>query len=323
MSEGPAASPLPLRDAPPIHSTSDVAPVHDPLAEFSRARLNRSHWWWLRTLSPLIGACLAILAVFVLCAVFAGFVAPHDPTTNDLRNRLQPPFWAKGGSTTHLLGTDQLGRDVLSRIIYGARVSLAVGVLGMLLGAIIGIFSGLFAGFVRGAVDETMMFMVDAVIAVPFLIVALSMIAVFGTSLAILVVVAAFSGWASYTRVARGLVLGSREQQYVEASKAVGAMPGRLLLRHILPNIATPLIVLATFQLTSIILLEASLSFLGFGIQPPTPSWGFMVSEGREYLNTAWWIGVFPGVVLMTITISVSLTGDWLRDVLDPTLRSS
>lgn len=294
----------------------------DALSGFERAERSRSRWWWIRTLSPLTAACLAILVAFVLCGVLADVIAPHDPIANDLRARLQPPAFREGGSTSHLLGTDQLGRDVLSRVIHGARVSLAIGFLGMLIGALIGTLSGLIAGFVRGLVDEGMMLLVDAVIALPFLIIALSIISVFGTSLAILVVVAAFSGWASYTRVTRGLVLGAREQPYVLASRALGAPPSRLVFKHILPNILAPLIVLATFQLTSIILLEASLSFLGFGMQPPTPSWGQMVSEGREYLNTAWWIGVFPGVALMFITISVSLSGDWLRDVLDPSLRA-
>lgn len=288
----------------------------------AKVRQKRSAFWWVRTLTPTTVVCLLILATIVVCAIFAPLVAPHDPALNDLRNRLAPPFWAEGGSTSNLLGTDQLGRDLLSRMIFGARVSLAVGVLGTLLGAVVGVLCGLVAGFVRGVLDETTMFLVDAVIAVPFLIIALSVIAVFGTSLTVLVGVAAFSGWASYTRVARGLAMGGRERQFVEASRALGASPARLVTRHILPNIAAPLIVLATFQLTSIILLEASLSFLGFGIQPPTPSWGHMVSEGREYLNTAWWIGMFPGAVIMLITISVSLTGDWLRDVLDPSLRT-
>lgn len=323
MSEGRTVSRLSLESVPGRRTLPGSLPTRDALAEVVKAGGERSRPDWLRTLSPLTIACLLILVGFVLSAVFAGVIAPHDPVANDLRARLLPPAWAEGGSMTHLLGTDQLGRDLLSRVIYGTRISLAIGVLGMLLGAAIGTLCGLVAGFVRGVLDETMMFLVDAVIAVPFLIVALSMIAVFGSGLAVLIVVAAFSGWASYTRVSRGLVLAARENQYVVASRALGAGPGRLLLRHILPNISAPLIVLATFQLTSIILLEASLSFLGFGIQPPTPSWGQMVSEGREYLNTAWWIGVFPGLMLMVMTVSVSLAGDWLRDVLDPSLRTS
>jgi peptide/nickel transport system permease protein len=276
----------------------------------------------VRTISPLVWGCLGIIVVFVVCGVFAGVIAPHDPAANDLRARLQPPAFSNGGSMDHLLGTDQLGRDLLSRLIFGARVSLAIGVLGMLLGVTIGALCGLVSGFARGIVDEAFMFLVDAWVALPFLIVALTLVALLGSSLTVLILLAALAGWASYTRVTRGLALAAREQQYVVAARSAGAGPIRLLLRHILPNIAAPLIVLATMELTGIILLEASLSFLGFGVQPPTPAWGYMVSEGRQYLHTAWWVGVFPGVAIMLVTIAVSLTGDWLRDVLDPTLRS-
>lgn len=305
-----------------LNAPASAAPTAETLSSFGREVPRHRRRWWVRTLSPLTLACLVILIAAIACGLAAGIVAPADPTANDLRARLQPPAFSEGGSAEHLLGTDQLGRDLLSRVIYGARVSLAIGIFGMLLGALVGTLSGLVAGFARGILDEIIMLLVDAVIALPFLIIALAVIAVFGSSLTILIFVAAFSGWASYTRVARGLVLGAREQQYVLASRALGAGPGRLLFRHIMPNIVAPLIVLASFELTSIILLEASLSFLGFGVQPPTPSWGQMVSEGREYLNTAWWIGVFPGVALMLITVSVSLAGDWLRDVLDPALRA-
>lgn len=292
------------------------------LSAFERANPARSRWWWVRTISPIVWACLAVLATFVVCGVLAGVIAPYDPAQNDLRARLQPPAFADGGSTAHLLGTDQLGRDLLSRLIYGARVSLAIGFLGMLLGAAFGALCGLVSGFARGVIDEAFMFLVDAWVALPFLIVALALVAMLGSSLTVLILLAALAGWASYTRVTRGLALAAREQQYVVAARAAGASPVRLLLRHILPNIAAPLMVLASMELTGIILLEASLSFLGFGVQPPTPAWGYMVSEGRQYLHTAWWVGVFPGVAIMLVTIAVSLTGDWLRDVLDPTLRS-
>jgi peptide/nickel transport system permease protein len=194
--------------------------------------------------------------------------------------------------------------------------------LGTLIGATIGAGCGLLSGYVRGRIDEAIMLLTDAYVALPFLIIALSVVAIFGSSIRILILLAAFAGWASYTRVMRGLALNSREEQYVIAAQSIGARPSRLLFRHILPNVFAPLIVLTTFELTSIILLEASLSFLGFGIQPPTPAWGIMVSEGREYLNTAWWIGVFPGISIMLVAMAVSLAGDWLRDVLDPKLRS-
>lgn len=271
--------------------------------------------------SPVIGACLVVLLLFVAAAVFADLLAPHDPTAQNLRARLKPPLWLPGGTGAHPLGTDPLGRDLLSRLLHGARVSLAIGFAGAAIGLMVGSFCGLLSGFLRGPVDEALMFLVDVVLALPFLVVALTVIAVFGHGLPVLVALAGFSGWAGYTRLARGQALGAREQQYVLAARALGASPARLLLRHVLPNIAAPLVVLATFELTAVILLEASLSFLGLGIKPPAPSWGSMLGEGRTYLHTAWWIGLFPGLALMILTTAISLVGDWLRDVLDPTLR--
>jgi peptide/nickel transport system permease protein len=276
-----------------------------------RASLSLLHW-----------LVIAILAAIVLSAVFANLVAPFDPEHNDLLNRLTPPAWADGGSSTHLLGTDQLGRDILSRLIFGARVSLQIAVIGTLLGATLGAISGMVAGFRRGLVDDALMLVVDAYMALPFLIVALSVIAVLGTSFLVIVFLAMISGFASYTRVTRGLSLQIAQQQYVLAARTIGVSPARLLLRHALPNILAPLIVLTTMEMSSIVLLEASLSFLGLGIQPPTPAWGLMVNEGRDYLSSAWWVGVLPGVAIMLLATSISLFGDWLRDALDPTTRN-
>lgn len=287
-----------------------------------QSQRGRSRWQWVGTISPLVWFFLVVLAGFVIAAIFADVIAPYDPTQNNLIGRLQPPAFASGGSRDHLLGTDQLGRDLLSRLIHGARVSLAIAFLGTLLGAAFGAICGLSAGFLRGRLDEAMMLLVDAFIALPFLIIALSVVAMLGSSMRVLTLLAALAGWASYTRVTRGLTLRAREEQYVLAARAIGVGAPRLILRHVLPNVLAPLIVLTTFELTGIILLEASLSFLGFGIQPPTAAWGLMVSEGREYLHSAWWVGVFPGFVIMLVAIAVSLAGDWLRDVLDPTLRS-
>lgn len=297
-------------------------PAGNRLGGLAQEPRERSRWQWTATISPLVWSFLFVLASFVVAAIFADLIAPHDPTQNNLIGRLQPPAFVNGGSADHLLGTDQLGRDLLSRIIHGARVSLAIAFLGTLFGAALGAVCGLTSGFLRGRVDEAMMLLVDAYVALPFLIIALSVVAMLGSSMRVLTLLAALAGWASYTRVTRGLTLRAREEQYVLAARSVGVSPLRLIFRHVLPNVFAPLIVLTTFELTGIILLEASLSFLGFGIQPPTPAWGLMVSEGREYLHSAWWVGVFPGVVIMLVAISVSLTGDWLRDVLDPTLRS-
>jgi len=276
-----------------------------------------------RPVPPLILGCMVVLLLFTLCALLADMLAPLDPIENNLRDRLLPPVWMADAEPTYILGTDALGRDVLSRLIYGARVSLAIGFIGTLIGLTAGSLSGLLSGYLGGLLDEAMMFLVDAYVALPFLIVALTVIAIFGSSLSVLVIVAGFSGWAGYTRLARGQVLSVRKQDYVMAARALGTPPRRIMLRHVLPNIAAPLVVLATFGMTSIILLESSLSFLGLGIQPPTPAWGAMLGDGRNYLHTAWWIGIFPGIAIMLLTMAISLIGDWLRDVLDPTLRGA
>lgn len=285
----------------------------------AEAAYRRSRWLWLKTLSPLHWVLITILGVIVVSAILANVIAPYDPSRNDLLNRLAPPVFQEGGTNAHLLGTDQLGRDILSRLMYGARVSLTIAVIGTLLGAALGAFCGLLAGFRRGVLDDLMMLIVDAYIALPFIIIALSVVAVLGSSFIVITFLAILSGFAGYTRVSRGLALQITQQQYVLAAKSIGVPPLRMLVRHALPNIAAPLIVLTTMEMSSIILLEASLSFLGFGLQPPTPAWGLMVNEGREYLHTSWWVGVLPGAAIMLVAISISLIGDWLRDVLDPT----
>ena len=265
---------------------------------------------------------LFVVGFFVICALFADWLAPHDPIANNLRVRLASPVWMADAQPGFWLGTDALGRDLLSRLIYGARVSLMIGITGTVLGLLLGSASGIVAGFVGGWLDEAMMFLADAFIALPFLVIALTVIAIFGSNLTVLMVLAGFSGWAGYTRLARGQVLSASQQQYVLAARSIGATPLRLMVRHLLPNIAAPLVVMATLGMTSIILLESSLSFLGLGIQPPTPAWGSMLGEGRDYLHTTWWLGVFPGLAIMLLTMAISQIGDWLRDLLDPTMHS-
>ena len=266
-----------------------------------------------------VAGCLTVLGVFILSGIFADVIAPHDPIAQNLRARLAPPAFL-GGSPTYWLGADGLGRDLLSRLIHGARTSLSIGAAGMAIGLTIGSISGMIAGYTRGLFDDFVMFLVDAYVALPFLVIALTAVALLGNSLPVMIGLAGLAGWGHYTRMARGQVLVVREQPYVAASRALGASSAWTVRRHVLPNIAGPLIVLATYELTSVILLEASLSFLGLGIKPPTPSWGSMLGEGRTYLNTAWWLGVFPGVAIVLVTTSISLVGDWLRDVLDPTI---
>jgi peptide/nickel transport system permease protein len=307
-----------------------VSPVTPTIATQADSPLQRAvagretthdRWRWVRSLSVLHAVMLAILAAIVLSAVFAPIVAPHDPQLNNLRGRFLPPFFDSGGSTEHLLGTDELGRDVLSRLIYGARVSLAIAILGTLLGSAVGALCGLVSGYRRDALDDAVMLLVDALMSLPFIIIALAVIAIFGSSSVVLTFLATLNGFAGYTRISRGLAMQVTNQQYILSAQSIGLSPVRVLLRHALPNLLAPLIVLSTMEMSSIILLEASLSYLGFGIQPPTPSWGLMVSDGREFLNNAWWIGVPPGIAIMVVAMCFSLLGDWLRDVLDPTTK--
>ncbi len=281
----------------------------------------RSRLESIRSIPILIRLCLVVLVIIGVAALFAPAVAPHDPARQDLRARLQPPL-GFGGSFSHPFGTDQLGRDILSRVIYGARISLGIGVLGMVIGLTIGTTIGLVSGYNRGIADDLAMFLVDVQLALPVIIIALIAIAVFGTSLTVLILVLGIAYWESYARVTRSLTLSSSQSQYVLAAQALGATRSRILGKHILPNVIAPLIVLATFLLTLLILLETTLSFLGLGVQPPTASWGRMMSEGRSYLNTAWWLAVAPGVAIILTTMSISLIGDWLRDALDPSLRN-
>jgi peptide/nickel transport system permease protein len=269
----------------------------------------------------LIRGCVAVIAIMVFVALAAPIIAPHDQASQTLVARLQPTMFHSNGSTDYILGSDQLGRDVLSRLIYGARVSLGIGLFGMVVGLMLGSALGVMAGFARGFFDDVVMFLVDVQLALPFIIMALAAIAIFGPSLPVLLAIVGIAGWEGFARVSRGMVLSTKENAYVEAARALGASRSRIVVKHIVPNILAPLIVLATLNLTSIILLESTLSFLGIGVQPPMASWGRMIADGREYLNTAWWLAVFPGSAIILVTMSISLFGDWLRDALDPTLR--
>jgi len=254
-------------------------------------------------------------------ALAAPAIAPHDPIRQSLRARLTAPTLSAADGKAHVLGTDHLGRDVLSRMVYGARVSLLVGFAAVVLGGLIGATLGVVAGFRGGWTDSTIMTVADAQLAFPFILLAIGIIAVLGPSFPTLIVVIGLSGWVNYARILRSQVLVLRSREFVDAIRALGGSVTRMVSRHILPNVVSSLVVIATLELSRAIVLEATLSFLGLGIQPPTPSWGGMVHEGREYLDTAWWISTAPGIVLMVTSIVVSRTGDWLRDLLDPTLR--
>jgi peptide/nickel transport system permease protein len=267
----------------------------------------------------LAGAAFVLLLGAVAAA--APWLAPHDPTRQSLRARLTAPTLAAADGQAHLLGTDHLGRDVLSRVIYGARVSLVIGFAAVTVGGLIGAALGLLAGFRGGWVDGVVMTLADAQLAFPFILLAIGIIAVLGPSFPTLIVVVGLSGWVAYARILRSQVLVLRSREFVDAIHALGGSTLRIVLGHILPNVVSSLVVIATLELARAIVLEATLSFLGLGIQPPTPSWGGMIHEGREYLDSAWWISTCPGTVLMLTSLVVSRTGDWLRDLLDPTLR--
>jgi peptide/nickel transport system permease protein len=274
-----------------------------------------------RRFPVLVVAGVSFVAVLLIVAAAAPLIAPQDPVRQSLRGRLAAPTWQGSDGRAHLLGTDHLGRDVLSRVIYGSRVSLTIGFSAVLVGGLLGAAAGLGAGFASGRLDAAIMTLADAQLAFPFILLAIGIIAVLGPSFPTLVVVIGLSGWVSYARILRSQVLVLRSREFVESIHALGGSLARVVLRHVLPNVLSSIVVIATLELARAIVLEATLSFLGLGIQPPTPSWGGMVQEGREYLDSAWWISTFPGIVLVITSIVVSRTGDWLRDVLDPTLR--
>jgi peptide/nickel transport system permease protein len=280
--------------------------------ESARAMVRR--WPTLVVLAFIwIGLC-------VVAAALAPRLAPIDYQALDLRARLAPPMLF-GGTWHHVLGTDEVGHDVFSRLLASIRVSLSVALAGTLIGSTLGTTLGFLAAHFRGWLDDAVMMLADAQAAIPFIIVALTIIAFFGTSLALFVVVVGLYGWQTYARLARAMALSTTRRGYVRAVVALGARPMRIYLRHVLPNVAGVLIVNATIGFPEVILLETALSFLGLGIQPPLSSLGSMLSYGRSYLDNAWWIAVLPGIVLSLCTLSVSLIGDWVRDRLDPTLR--
>lgn len=265
---------------------------------------------------------LALLLTIFVCAVAPGWLAPHDPFQQNLRATGLPPFWMDGANPVHPLGTDQLGRDLMSRLIYATRVSVLVGVGAVTLQLLIGVPAGVVAAMRGGRVDDLIMRVADIWFAVPLLVVALAVLAILGGGLLTTTMVLGVTGWVTFARIARSEVLTLRDREFVLAARAFGSSESRIVAEHILKNIAASIIVLATLQMSNMIVVEASLSFLGVGIQPPTPAWGSMISAGRDYLYNQWWQPVLPGLALMLTTLAINLVGDMLRDVLDPSLRS-
>jgi peptide/nickel transport system permease protein len=269
------------------------------------------------------GVSLAILLfLLVIPGLFAEWVAPHDPIKGSLSKRLKPPMWVQGGSVEYPLGTDKVGRDILSRMIHGSRVSLRVSLEAILVSGVIGTALGLISGYFGGRTDAVIMRLVDISLGLPIILIALVFVAALGPSFTTVIVVTSILLWSRYARQVRGETLSIKEYDFIARARVAGASHFRIMVRYILPNVVNSLTVLATLQVGFVILLESSLSFLGAGIPRPTPAWGLMVADGRELIVTAWWIAMFPGLAIMLTVLSLNLLGDWLRDHLDPKLKN-
>jgi ABC-type dipeptide/oligopeptide/nickel transport system permease subunit len=266
-------------------------------------------------------AATALLLVIVASATLAPWVAPHDPLAVNIRHRLAPPAWMAGGTPENLLGTDQVGRDLLSRVLYGGRVSLVIGVAAVLISASLGVVLGLAAGYAGGRPDLAIMTVINIMLAFPFILLVLAVIAVLGPSLGNMIIVLGIAGWPLYARVVRAETQAIRERDFIAASRALGLGHLRIVFRQILPNLGSTIVVIATLEVARVIILESFLSFLGLGVSPPTPAWGNMLGEGRVYMLNSWWIAAFPGLAIFLTTLAINLMGNALRDWLDPHMK--
>jgi ABC-type dipeptide/oligopeptide/nickel transport system permease subunit len=299
-----------------LSAASEAVPAARSVADATRGRVALRRLWRLKWGV----AAASILLLIVAGAIFAPVVAPHDPLEVNIRHRLAPPVWMDGTSA-NLLGTDQVGRDLLSRIVYGGRISLLVGVSAVIISTTIGVLLGLGAGYVGRRTDWTIMTLVNVMLTFPFVLLALSVIAVLGPSLVNMIIVLGVAGWPIYCRVVRAETLAVREREFVLAGRALGMSHFRIVFRQILPNLVSPIVVIATLQVAQVIILESFLSFLGLGVQPPTPAWGNMLGEGRLYMLNSWWIAAFPGLAIFVTTLVINLMGNALRDWLDPHMK--
>lgn len=270
----------------------------------------------LKSKTGAVGIVIVILTVFL--AVFAPFIASHDPNMVNPDTMMIPPSWEEGGSPEYLLGTDNLGRDILSRIIFGSRISLMVGICSVVVAGIIGIILGLTAGYYGGIADSIIMRLTDAFLSIPRVLLAMVVLAVVGSGVPTLIFVLGVTNWVSYSRLIRGEVLSVKQKEFVKASVSIGTSNIVIIIRHILPNVFSSFIVVSTLAVAQSIISEASLSFLGLGIQPPIISWGGMLSDGRSYLATNWWVATFPGLAITIIVLGIMFLGNWLRDYMDP-----
>ncbi|KAB2336735.1 ABC transporter permease [Cytobacillus depressus] len=290
--------------------------------KLSRKKNGQMNYIMRRLINSKTGIVGLFIVIFVTAmAIFAPFLAMYDPAKTDIVHRLIPPFWMEGGTMDYPLGTDNLGRDVLSRIIFGSRVSLLVGISSVILAGIIGMFFGLVAGFYGKVWDFIIMRTVDSFLAIPNILFMLIILAVLGPSVTTLILVLGGTSWVVYARMVRSETLSVKERDFVRSGRAIGAKDYRIIMKYILPNVVSSFIVIATLNVASTIILEASLSFLGLGIQSPDVSWGLMLSDGREYVATSWWVATFPGIAITITVLGVIFLGDWLRDVLDPKIK--
>jgi peptide/nickel transport system permease protein len=269
--------------------------------------------WWT-------GLGLALILAAAGCAAFPRALAPFDPAAQDTVQRLRPPGWRDPAGRLHLLGTDHLGRDILSRVVHGARVSLVIAVVAVAIAGTLGLALGLSAGYFRGWVDDAVMWVADVLLALPFILLAIALVAVLGPSVGTIIGVLGTTGWVSTARVVRAQALSLRGRDFVDAARVLGSGHGRILARHLLPNALAPAIVIAALEVGRMILLESALSFLGLGAPPPTPTWGGMLADGRVYLSSAWWLATIPGLAILLTVLGINLVGDWLRESLDPKL---
>ncbi len=264
---------------------------------------------------------LVIVVALLLCALLAPLVSPHSPLEGSLGDRLAPPMGMEGAKPGHFLGTDRHGRDTLSRLIHGARISLSVSVVGIALTGTLGTFVGLLAGFLGGWTDTLLMRLVDVSLSLPGILIAVLLSVVFEPSFTNVIIVVVFLLWPSYARLVRGETLGLKQQEFVALARVAGCSNLTIMFRHIVPNLLPSILVLATLHVGYVIVLEAALSFLGVGIPPPTPSWGVMVADGRGLIEQAWWVSILPGIAILVTVLSLNILGDWVRDRLDPKLR--
>jgi peptide/nickel transport system permease protein len=304
--------------APPPSVATEAVALAPP-----RPRVDRE---WVALLRRLVRRRTALFGMLVvlgvlLAAAFAPLVAPFDPLEQDIGQRLREPGWQDAQGRVHPLGTDHLGRDILSRIVFGSRIALVVGLAAVVISGLLGMLIGLLAGYFGGRVDDFLMRLADIQLAFPFILLAIAVIGVLGPSLRNIIIVIGVSSWVVYARVVRGEVLSIREREYVQAAIALGSQHWRVLRHHVLPNTLTPWLVVATLDMARVIVIESALSFLGLGVQPPTPTWGGMLADGRVYLSTAWWLATFPGLAILITVLGINLFGDGLRDTLDPRLK--